>query len=77
VRVGYGWRMDEQLMGEVERDPRWEWVHVPTYGDPDQWVRGCCRHVEVVPVTSVAGEVVAQLCLTCDGQFDPPVIAAR
>jgi hypothetical protein len=60
-------------MGEVERDPRWEWIPVPTYGNPDLVVQGRCHHVEVVPVESVTGEVVAQLCLTCDAQFGLPV----
>lgn len=55
----------------IELDPRWEWVNVPTLDDPDRWVRGACRHAEVVPVSSVEGEVVARLCLTCDRQFDP------
>jgi hypothetical protein len=63
-------------MDEVERDPRWEWIHVPTYSDPDLWVRGRCRHLEVVAVESVTGAVVAQLCRTCDTQFDPPVVVA-
>jgi hypothetical protein len=63
-------------MGEVERDPRWEWIHVPTCGNPDLWVRGQCNHLEVLPVESVTGDVVAQLCQTCDLQFDPPRVAA-
>lgn len=28
-----------------------------------------CLHTEVIPVESVTGEVVAQLCLTCDTQL--------
>jgi hypothetical protein len=29
-----------------------------------------CNHVHRVPVVSVAGELVAQLCLSCDTQLD-------
>lgn len=35
------------------------------------WIKGHCRHLEVVPVTSVLGEEVAQLCKTCEEQFEP------
>lgn len=55
-------------------DDRWEWIEERTFGSPEpQYVRGRCRHREVVPVESlgVLGpvEVVAHLCLTCDAQL--------
>lgn len=53
-------------------DPRWEWIEVTQMGDPGpRYVRGPCRHTEVVPVEA-GGEVVAQLCLTCDTQLPGP-----
>ena len=58
--------------GAVELDPRWEWHLVRGIGVPDRWVKARCRHLEVDPVKSLSGEVVAQLCLTCDTQFPPP-----
>jgi hypothetical protein len=58
--------------GGVELDPRWEWQLVRGIGVPDRWVKARCRHLEVDRVKSLAGEVVAQLCLTCDTQFPPP-----
>jgi len=58
--------------GAVELDPRWEWKVVRGIGVPDRWVKARCRHLEVEPVQSLAGEVVAQLCLTCDTQFPAP-----
>lgn len=53
-----------------ERDPRWEWVEAPRkLSDPaPRYVKGRCRHTEVVPVEA-GGELVAQLCLTCDTQL--------
>jgi len=57
--------------GAVRLDPRWEWKLVRRLGMPDEWVRVRCLHTEVEPVES-AGEVVAQLCLTCDTQFPAP-----
>lgn len=60
-------------MAEIELDPRWDWVQLNTCGDPNPiYVKAGCRHLEVIPVENVAGEVVAQLCLTCDTQFQPP-----
>lgn len=59
-------------MSEVELDPRWDWVEVQEVSGATYYVRGSCRHLEVVPVESVAGEVVAQLCTTCDMQFLAP-----
>lgn len=56
-------------------DPRWEWVEYRSLGDPNpEYVRGACNHLEVVPVESVTGEVVAALCLTCDSQL--PVVVS-
>ena len=58
---------------EQQLDPRWEWIDVTRLGDPGpKYIRGRCLHTEVVPVESVAGEVVAQLCRTCDTQLPPP-----
>ena len=62
--------MDHEVVtGDVELDPRWEWCEVRRLGDKEpRWIKGWCRHLEVVPVES-GGVVVAQLCLTCDGQI--------
>lgn len=57
--------------GAVRLDPRWEWKLVRHPGAADEWVKVRCLHAEVEPVES-AGEVVAQLCLTCDTQFPAP-----
>jgi hypothetical protein len=55
-------------------DPRWFWIEAASFSQPGPvWVRAGCRHTEVIPVESVTGEIVAQLCLTCDRQFGPPV----
>lgn len=54
---------------ETYLDDRYEWVEVTRLGGPPQYVRGACRHLEMVPVTTVAGELVASLCTTCDTQF--------
>lgn len=63
-------------------DPRWQWVENRRLCDPEPtYLRGPCNHLERVDVEScVTGELVAQLCLTCDTQlparfasrFDPP-----
>lgn len=54
-----------------EPDPRWEWVETWTLCSAEPtYLRVRCRHLEVVPVESMAGEVVAHLCLTCDAQLD-------
>lgn len=52
-------------------DDRWEWVEMTRLCDPEpRYVRGRCRHLDVVPVESVVtGELVAHLCLTCDAQL--------
>jgi hypothetical protein len=57
-------------------DDRWEWVELRRFGSVEAtYVKGACRHREIVPVESVfvasaLGEaVVAHLCLTCDAQL--------
>jgi hypothetical protein len=53
-------------------DPRWEWVNVGTYGEPDLWVKGRCNHLNTVPVEQaevLGGETVAHLCKDCDAQL--------
>lgn len=60
-------------MAELELDPRWEWVCVPDLGGTEFYVRGRCRHTEVIPVACVSGELVARLCLTCDQQWTVPL----
>lgn len=52
-----------------ELDPRWEWIETVSLDGGPQWVRGRCRHLEVVPVEATNGEIVAQLCTTCDTQL--------
>lgn len=52
-------------------DPRYEWTEIHTLSSkkPVRYV-GRCLHTEVVPVESIVdGEVVAQLCQTCDEQL--------
>lgn len=50
-------------------DPRWEWIEVTQFGSQgSQWIKGPCRHADVVPV-EIGGETVAHLCLTCDAQL--------
>jgi hypothetical protein len=61
-----------QPCGEIDLDPRWEWRMVQRLGMPDLWLKVRCLHTEIIPVESMAGEVVAQLCLTCDTQFPAP-----
>jgi hypothetical protein len=57
-------------MSEAKLDPHWEWVQVINFGDAaPQYVRGRCNHLEVVPVESTDGEIVAHLCQTCDTQL--------
>jgi hypothetical protein len=58
--------------GAVKLDHRWEWQLARGLGVPDRWVKVRCLHTEVEPVRSLAGDVVAQLCLTCDTQFPAP-----
>lgn len=58
-------------MTTLELDPRWEWVEVTAWGDAGpRYAKGACRHLDVVPVESIVdGQIVAQLCLTCDAQL--------
>jgi hypothetical protein len=57
-------------MQELELDPRWDWFDIRTMGDPGPvWIKVRCRHSDIVPVESVTGGQVAQLCLTCDSQL--------
>jgi hypothetical protein len=54
----------------IDLDPRWEWIEIATRGERDPvYIKGPCRHLEIVPVESVSGEVVARLCRTCDAQL--------
>lgn len=56
-------------------DPRWEWIEVPEMGKPPGtlYLRGACRHTEVIDVESlVTGDVLSRLCVTCDTQFEVP-----
>jgi hypothetical protein len=54
----------------ADLDPRWEWIDVREFSDPGpKWLRGPCRHTEVIPVESTEGAVVARLCTTCDTQL--------
>jgi len=57
-------------------DPRFEWIHVPEYGNEDQWIRGRCNHLTPIPVHAhPTGELVARLCPDFDAQLpvlDPP-----
>lgn len=56
----------------TELDPNWEWVEIQYFGERDPvYVRGRCNHLETEPVTTVTGEPVAQLCITCDAQLPP------
>ena len=58
-------------MDGSDLDPRWNWIELPEFGKREmKYIRGTCRHTELVPVEeSVTGDVVAKLCLTCDQQF--------
>lgn len=56
-------------MSEPE-DPRWEWVNIGTWSDPDQWLKVRCNHLAPVPVhAQPIGELVAYLCPDCDAQL--------
>jgi len=58
------------MKGMEDLDPRWQWVELAEFGKRDTtYIRGRCNHLELVPVESLDGEVVAKLCLTCDQQF--------
>lgn len=55
---------------DKDLDPRWEWIEVRDFGQASSdYIRGPCRHTELIPVKSIDGEIVAKLCLTCDRQF--------
>ena len=58
---------------QIRREPldeRWEWVEITRMQDAGPtYMRGRCRHLEVVPVESTDGETVAHLCTTCDSQL--------
>jgi hypothetical protein len=57
----------------VDLDPRWDWIEITAIGDhAPNYIKGMCRHTEVVPVEAIDGNVVAQLCQTCDTQLPPP-----
>jgi hypothetical protein len=58
-------------MTDVEADPRLGWL--ASYFAARIANSGICLHAEVIPVELVTGEVVAQLCLTCDAQLPPPL----
>lgn len=59
-------------------DPRFEWIHVPEFGNEDQWIRGQCHHLAPIPVRAhPTGELVAHLCPDCDAQLSSEWTAAR
>lgn len=49
-------------------DQNYDWFAIETFDGHVEWVRGACRHLDVVPVES-GGEVVAGLCLVCGAQL--------
>jgi hypothetical protein len=54
-------------MNEDDLDPRWEWVEVGFFSGETRYVKGRCKHLEIVPVESaVDGHTLAWLCVTCD-----------
>ncbi|KIF66273.1 hypothetical protein HY68_36830 [Streptomyces sp. AcH 505] len=62
----------------MDRDPRFEWIHVPEVGNEDQWVKGSCNHLAPVPVhAEVTGELVAHLCPDCDAQLPAELSSVR
>lgn len=59
----------EPASAPAELDPRWEWTEVRRMCDvAPTYIKGRCLHTEVVTVEA-GGEVVAQLCQTCDTQL--------
>ncbi|WP_371634465.1 hypothetical protein OG693_39060 (plasmid) [Streptomyces sp. NBC_01259] len=51
-------------------DPRWEWVDISDFANPDLWVRGECNHLTPEPVhAEPTGELVAHLCPDCNAQL--------
>jgi hypothetical protein len=58
-----------KLATVTQRDPRYRWHEIGCLeSEATEWIRGSCRHVEVVPVVS-GGETVAHLCTTCNEQL--------
>lgn len=51
----------------TDLDPHWEWAEIGIVGEVAvHYVKVRCLHLETVPVDLLSGEVIAQLCLTCD-----------
>lgn len=62
--------VSDEEMTIYDLDPRWDWLEVTRVGDRNpRYIKSHCRHTEVIPVEVIGGEVVAHLCLTCDGQL--------
>lgn len=62
--------------GGPPADPRWDWVDVSTMAQPDQWIKGECRHLTPDPVlvddpVTETRILVAWYCQDCDGQLKP------
>lgn len=57
----------------AQLDPNWEWIEVVTFdSNRTMWLRGRCYHRRTAQVTStVTGELLAYLCLSCDSQLPP------
>jgi hypothetical protein len=54
-------------MNEDDLDPRWEWVEITSCEGKTWYVKGRCKHLEIVPVeAAIGGEILAWLCVTCD-----------
>jgi hypothetical protein len=59
----------------MELDPRWDWLEVYTWGDPQpRYIKGACNHLELEPVYNVAEQLVAQLCKTCGAELPAGVM---
>lgn len=58
-------------MAELELDPRWEWVEIFSLDGKVIYAKARCAHLELEPVHTVNGQMVARLCLTCDEQLPP------
>lgn len=58
----------------IPLDPHWNWVNVQALGDPAPvYIRCECLHLETVPVTLlITGELVAEICITCEAQLSAP-----
>lgn len=47
-----------------------EWIEIRTLCGDSHFVRGACLHDDRVPVeAAITGEIVAQLCTSCDAQL--------